>query len=92
MLAFFHDNYGRIPREIHFYLGLCLVVSSAFMFGNFEETARSMAHWKVSFRQEFPHFSVFLIQFIFSTKNIIALGFSAFGASVAANAINNTGK
>lgn len=87
MLTYLYDNYGRTPRKIQFYLGLCLMVSSAFMFCHFEETARSMAHWEASFRQDYPHLSSFLIQFILYAKNIVSFGFAAFGASVAANAI-----
>jgi hypothetical protein len=87
MLTYLYDNFGRTPRKIQFYLGLCLMISSAFMFGDFEETARSMTHWEVLFRQDYPRISPFLIQFILYAKNVISFGFAAFGASVAANAI-----
>lgn len=87
MLTFLYDNYDKTPRKIQFYMGLCLIASSAFMFGYFEEIARSMTHWEASLRQKYPHLSAFLIQFVLYAKNIFSFGFAAFGASVAANAI-----
>lgn len=59
------------------------------MYSGFEQIAANTEKWAPLMRKNYPTLFVLLPQFISYTKNIVAFGFAALGASVAANVITS---
>lgn len=88
LVAYLYWNGGTTQR-VHFYFALLLIVSAAFMYSGFEQVSMNAAIWEPFLKERFPKVFILLPQFINYTKNIIAFGFAALGASVAANVISS---
>jgi hypothetical protein len=57
------------------------------MYSGFEQMSNNISSWGPVMQKEYPILYVLLPQFYSYTKNIVAFGFAALGASVAANVI-----
>jgi len=81
--------HGGSTQRVHFVFGLLLIVSAAFMYSGFEQISSQAAYWEPFMKDEYPILFILFQQLIGYTKNIIAFGFAALGASIAANVISN---
>jgi hypothetical protein len=80
---------GGSTQGVHFLFALLLILSAALMYSGFEQIAANTTAWEPLMRKDYPKLFVLLPQFISYTKNIVAFGFAALGASVAANVITS---
>jgi hypothetical protein len=80
---------GGSTQAAHFIFSLSLIISAALMYSGLEQIAANTAQWEPLMRKGYPKLFVFLPEFISYTKNIVAFGFAALGASVAANVITH---
>lgn len=83
---YFH---GRSSQGVHFLFALLLILVVAQMYAGFEQIMANSNNWKPFMQKDYPKLFVILPQFIEYTKNIVAFGFAALGASVAANVISS---
>jgi len=80
---------GQASSEaVLFTFSLMLIASSAVMYAGFEEIAINADKWKPYFEKHYSKVFIYLPIFISYTKNIIAFGFAAIGASICANIIS----
>lgn len=78
---------GSSSQGVHFFFALLLILSASLMYSGFEQIAANTAKWEPLMRTNYPTLFVLLPQFISYTKNIVAFGFAALGASLTANVI-----
>ena len=78
---------GGSSQAMNFFFALSLILSASIMYTGFEQIAANAAKWEPLMQANYPKLFVLLPQFISYTKNIVAFGFAALGASVAANII-----
>jgi hypothetical protein len=88
-LVWFLYHRGTSSQGALFFFALLLIISASVMYAGFEKTAADIDKWAPSVHTNYPTFFVLLSQFISYAKNIIAFGFGALGASVAANVITD---
>jgi len=81
--------HGGTTQNAHFALAMMLIISASFMYASFEQIAENTAFWAQHMSAERPLLFAFLTVFISNVKNMVAFGFAAIGASVAANVISN---
>lgn len=72
---------GGSSRGARFYIGLLLIISSAFMFAAFDDVAKSTAAWEPVLQDKYPGIILMLKQFVDYAKNIVSFGFAALGAT-----------
>lgn len=80
---------GGSAQWVQFSFALLLIFSASLMYTSFEEVAQNTAHWKPLMQENYPTLFALLPSFISYTKNVIAFGFAALGASVAGNIITS---
>ena len=80
---------GGSKQWVQFSFALLLIFSASLMYTSFEEIARNAEQWKPLMREDYPAIFALLPPFISYTKNVIAFGFAALGASVAGNIITS---
>jgi len=88
IVAYLYKTNGGSSRQARFALGLCLILAASCVFSGFEQIARNTEFWRPHFPHGFQSLFLVLDQFIVYTKNIVAFGFAAIGASVTANTMH----
>lgn len=80
---------GGSEQWVQFFFALLLIFSASVMYTGFEEIAQNTGQWKPLMQNDYPTIFALLPSFISYTKNVIAFGFAALGASVAGNIITS---
>tara|TARA_B100002003_G_scaffold35826_1_gene31211 strand:+ start:2123 stop:2551 length:429 start_codon:yes stop_codon:yes gene_type:complete len=80
---------GGSAQWVQFSFALLLIFSASLMYTSFEEVAQNTEQWKPLMQEDYPTIFALLPSFISYTKNVIAFGFAALGASVAGNIITS---
>lgn len=88
LVIWFLYSHGGSSQGTHFAFALLLILQAALMYGGFEQIMTNSNNWKPFLQKDYPKLFVLLPQLIEYTKNIVAFGFAALGASVAANVIS----
>jgi len=87
LIGYLYRTRGGSARHVRFSYGLLLVIASALMFSGFEQVAKDAEAWRPHFAGTYSGLFVVLKQLLTYVKDIIAFGFAALGANIAASAI-----
>lgn len=87
IIGYLYVTHGGSDRQARFTFGLLLILAAALMFSGFEQVAKNAEVWQPRFPGSYSGLFILLKQLFAYVKDIIAFGFAALGANIAASAI-----
>lgn len=90
IIGYLYRTRGGSGRHVRFTFGLLLILAAALMFSGFAQVAKNAEVWQPRFSGSYSGFFILLKQLLVYVKDIVAFGFAALGANIAASAITES--